>query len=207
MLRADKTEAIVAAFYDELAETGHEGLSMDRVAARAGVGKAALYRRWPSKERMFAELVAGLGGHGPPIADRGSLPEELVAYFNDGAALLEDPLIRRTIPYLISRARSSSELVQSLARLPGPSRESGRFMLRRAIDRGELPADVDIEIALDLITAPLIVHGFIQGQTLGSDYPGRLAAAVLRGIGYTAAASADRATESITPTPGSRGDG
>ena len=72
-------------------------------------------------------------------------------------------------------------------------------MIRRAIDRGELPAAVDLEIALDLITAPLIVRGFIQGQTLGSDYAERLAAAVLPGIGYTAAASADRATESGAP--------
>jgi len=207
VLRADKTEAIVAAFYDELAETGHEGLSMDRVAARAGVGKAALYRRWPSKERMFAELVAGLGGHDTLAADRGSLPEELVAYFNDAAVLLKDPLIRRTIPYLISRARSSSELVESLARLPGPSRESGRVMLSRAVNRGELPADVDIEIALDLITAPLIVRGILLGQTPGSDYSERLAAAVLHGIGYPRRDSPDGAPESGGSTPGHRGDG
>jgi AcrR family transcriptional regulator len=207
VLRADKTDAIVAAFYDELAENGHEGLSMDRVAARAGVGKAALYRRWPSKERMFVELVAGLGGHDTLAADRGSLPEELVAYFNDASALLKDPLIRRTLPYLISRARSSSELVESLTRLPGPSRESARVMLRRAIDRAELPANVDMEIALDLITSPLIVRGFIQGQTLKSGYTERLAAAILRGIGYVGTASADGATQSARSTPGPAGDG
>ena len=49
VLRSDKTEAIVAAFFAELGASGYEGLTMDRVAERASVGKAALYRRWPSK--------------------------------------------------------------------------------------------------------------------------------------------------------------
>jgi hypothetical protein len=80
-------------------------------------------------------------------------------------------------------------------------------MLRRAVDRGELPADVDIEIALDLITALLMVRGFIQGQTPGSGHPERLAAAVLRGIGYAGAASADGAARFGRSTLGLRGDG
>ena len=58
VLQPDKTDAIVAAFYDVLTESGHDKLTMDRVAARAGVGKAALYRRWRSKEQMLTELVA-----------------------------------------------------------------------------------------------------------------------------------------------------
>jgi hypothetical protein len=66
---------------------------------------------------------------------------------------------------------------------------------------------VDIEIALELITAPIIVRGLIQGQTLGADYPDRLAAAVLRGIGYTKQDSPDGAPEPGGSTPGSRGNG
>src|SRR6516165_7314933 len=95
VLRPDKTDAIVAAFYDELADSGADGLTMDRIAARAGVGKAALYRRWPSKDRMLAELVAGLGGDGEPPTDHGNLREDLVAYLPDGAEVLRDPLIRQ----------------------------------------------------------------------------------------------------------------
>src|SRR5215470_885249 len=81
VLRPDKTDAIVAAFYEELAESGHERLTMDRVAARAGVGKAALYRRWPSKQRMVADLVASLDGNYAAQYDRGSLRDDLLAYF------------------------------------------------------------------------------------------------------------------------------
>src|SRR5215469_4134373 len=122
VLRPDKTDAIVAAFYAELAENGHERLTMDRVAARAGVGKAALYRRWPSKERMLADLVTAIARtDGPPI-DHGSLPADLRAYIGDAAGLLSDPLFQRIMPYLFAQARSSPELVQAVQRLPGPSR-------------------------------------------------------------------------------------
>jgi AcrR family transcriptional regulator len=57
VLRPEKTEAIIAAFFAELGKNGFEALTMDRVAERAGVGKAALYRRWPSKQDMLVDLV------------------------------------------------------------------------------------------------------------------------------------------------------
>jgi AcrR family transcriptional regulator len=185
VLRPAKTDAIVAAFYEELAEVGHERLTMDRVAARAGVGKAALYRRWPSKQRMVADLVASLEGNGDFKADHGSLRDDLLAYIRDGAKVLADPLIQRVMPYLIAQARSSPELVQAFRQLPGPTRDDGRAILRRAIDRGELPPGTDIEIALDLITSPLLVHAVFLGQPLPPHYPERLTAAVLRALAHT----------------------
>jgi AcrR family transcriptional regulator len=100
-------------------------LTMDRFAARAGVGKAALYRRWRSKEQMLAELVETLGGDGQtPAPDLGSLRADLIAYLDSG--------------------------------------------------------DTDIELALGLITAPVIVRVFIMGESLDGDYSERLIDAVLR---------------------------
>lgn len=187
VLQPAKTDAIVAAFYDELAESGHDGLTMDRVAARAGVGKAALYRRWRSKEQMLADLVAAVGGDAEPAPppDLGSLRGDLVAYIADGAEMMADPLFQRIIPYVIGQARSSSDLVRGIGGLPGPTREAARVMLRRAIDRGELAADTDIEIALDLITGPLVMRAVVMSAPLPPDYAERLAAAVLRALGMT----------------------
>jgi AcrR family transcriptional regulator len=181
VLQPGKTDAIVAAFYEELAETGHEGLTMDRVAARAGVGKAALYRRWRSKDQMLAELIEALGGDGQtPPPDLGSLRADLIAYLDSGADVADDPVFRRAIPYVISQAHSSPELVRGFGNLPGPSREAGRVVLRRAIDRRELPADTDVELALDLITGPVIMRVMIMGESLDGDYSRRLIDAVLR---------------------------
>ena len=67
-----------------------------------------------------------------------------------------------------------------MSKLPGPSREAGRVVLRRAIDRGELPARADIELALDLITGPVIMRVFVMGESLDGDYSERLIDAVLR---------------------------
>lgn len=181
VLQPDKTDAIRAAFYQELAESGHEALTMDRVAARAGVGKAALYRRWRSKEQMLAELVGALGeDEQAPAPDLGSLRADLIAYLDSGTTAVDNPLFQRAVPYVISQARSSPELVRGLSKLPGPSREAGRIVLRRAIDRGELPAGTDIELALDLITGPVIMRVFVMGESLAGDYSERLIDAVLR---------------------------
>jgi AcrR family transcriptional regulator len=185
VLRPDKTDAIMAAFYTELADGGYDRLTMDRIAARAGVGKAALYRRWPSKERMFAELIDGLDGDHEPPPDHGNLADDLIAYVTGGINVLQDPLIRQIIPQLIARARSSPDLMLAVGRLPGPSREEGRAMFRRAIERGELAADTDIELALDLTASPVLIRGLFLDPSFAPGYPEGLAAVILRGIGYT----------------------
>ena len=188
VLQPDKTDAIVAAFYDELAEGGHERLTMDRVAARAGVGKAALYRRWRSKEQMIAELVATLGGdEGTPAPDLGSLRDDLHAWFADAIALGQDPLLRQVMAYAIAMARSSPELIEAMRGVPGPDRDSARVILQRAIDRGELAPDTDLQIALDIITGPIWRRVIIAGDNLGEDYAKRITAMVLRALGADAA--------------------
>jgi AcrR family transcriptional regulator len=184
VLQPDKTDAIVAAFYDELAEGGHDKLTMDRVAARAGVGKAALYRRWRSKEQMIAELVAALGhDEDTPAPDLGNLHDDLYALLTDTIAVGQDPLIRQVMAYAIAMARSSPDLVQAIRRVPGPSSEAGQVILQRAIDRGELAPDTDLQIALDIITGPMWMRVIIAGETLDPDYAKRLTAMVLRALG------------------------
>ncbi len=89
--------------------------------------------------------------------------DDLIAYLGEGARVLSDPLIQRVMPYLIAQARSSPDLAQAVHQLPGPTREDGRAVLRRAIDRGELPPGTDIELALDLIVGPMLMHGVLLG--------------------------------------------
>jgi AcrR family transcriptional regulator len=184
VLQPEKTDAIVTAFYDLLTESGHDKLTMDRVAARAGVGKAALYRRWRSKEQMLTELVAALGeDQDTPPPDLGNLRDDLRALLADTIDIGNDPLIRQVIAYVIATARSSPELIQAMRRLPGPSREAAQVILQRAIDRGELAPGTDLQIALDIITGPMWMRVIIAGETLDPDYARRLTAMVLRALG------------------------
>jgi AcrR family transcriptional regulator len=184
VLQPDKTDAIVAAFYDELAEGGHDKLTMDRVAARAGVGKAALYRRWRSKEQMIAELVGALGDvEGTPAPDLGSLHDDLCALFSEAVNVGNDPLIRQVIAYIITTARSSPELIEAMRPIPGPDRATAQIILQHAIDRGELAPGTDLRTALDLITGVLWRRMILADEPLDLDYARRLTAMLVRALG------------------------
>src|SRR5262245_4469633 len=97
VLRPEKTEAIIAAFLAELGEKGYAGLTMDRVAERAGVGKAAVYRRWPSKQEMLVDLVGQFATKAVLPPDTGCLRDDLLAIANDAIAVLANPLIRKVV--------------------------------------------------------------------------------------------------------------
>jgi AcrR family transcriptional regulator len=183
LLQPDKTEAIVAAVFEELAERGYKGLSMDRVAARAGVGKAALYRRWRSKQTMLVDVVARVGTGTVLPSDTGSLRGDVLAFIEDALAVLQHPIAGRVITDLVAEARRSTDLSEALnARYREPRREAGAAMLRRAVERGELARDVDAELALDLLAGPLYLRAVLANGPLDASYAERLADAFLRAV-------------------------
>ena len=183
LLQPDKTEAIVAAVFEELAERGYQGLSMDRVAARAGVGKAALYRRWRSKQAMLVDVLARVGTRTALPPDTGSLRGDVLAFIEDALAVLQHPIAGRVISDLIAEARRSPKLADALlARYRDPRRAAGAAMLRRAVERGELPPDVDVDLALDLLAGPLYLRAAVAGGPLDPTYAERLADAFLRAV-------------------------
>lgn len=186
ILRPEKTEAIIAAFFAELGKSGYGGLTMDRVAERAGVGKAALYRRWPSKKEMLIDLVGQFATKAVLPPDTGTLRGDIRAIAHDAIAVLANPLVRSVIQSLVTEARRSPDLGAVLTeRFINPRREAGAQMLRRAVDRGEVPPDSDLELAQDLIGGPLYLRGVILGEEFPPGYTQRLTDAVLRSLGAT----------------------
>ena len=186
VLRPEKTEAIVAAFLAELADGGYEGLTMDRVAVRAGVGKAALYRRWPSKHEMLVDIVGQFATEAVMPQDTGSLEGDLRAVIDEAVSIVPDPRVRRVIQTLVAEAHRSPGLDAVLTeRFRKPRREAGARMLRRAIERGEIEPDTDIELAQDLIAGPLYLRATILGEPFPPGYGERLTAAVLRSLDAT----------------------
>ena len=184
ILRPEKTEAIIAAFFAELGKRGYGGLTMDRVAERARVGKAALYRRWPSKKEMLIDLVGQFATKAVLPPDTGSLRGDIQAITHDATAVLANPLVRSVIQSLVTEARRSPDLAAVLAeRFINPRREAGAQMLRRAVDRGEVRPDSDLELAQDIIGGPLYLRGVILGEEFPPGYSERLTDAVLRALG------------------------
>lgn len=165
LLQDDVTEAITAAFFREWARVGYAALSIEAVAKRAGVGKAAVYRRWPSKLAMASELLLKSGINVARAPDTGSLEGDVRAFLEDAYKLLRRPLVRRILPDLHAEMRRSAPLAKAIrANLQAERRAMGEALVRRAIARGELSASIDIDLALDLPGALLYWRLIVTGM-------------------------------------------
>lgn len=184
VLQEAKTSAIAEAAFAELAEAGWRGLTVDRVAARAGVGKAALYRRWPSKEAMLLDLIEQVGAREVLPPDTGALRDDLIAFIEEALAALADPRVARIVGDVLAEAGRSPEVAQAIARrFRTPRRRAVRTVLQRGVRRGELPAGADLELGLDLVAGPILLSAVgVAGRRRG-DYAARLADATLKALG------------------------
>ncbi|MGH3737194.1 MAG: TetR/AcrR family transcriptional regulator, partial [Micromonosporaceae bacterium] len=149
------SEAIIDAVLDLLYHgTTIEALSMEAVAARAGVGKATIYRRWPNKEALVLEAVACLKGPSPKVLGR-SVREDLVTVLRsiaDKTASPEQQVLISVLPEI----RRNPELSARYAELMDARRDVTREVLRRGIASGELAPDLDIELALAVLSGPMV---------------------------------------------------
>jgi AcrR family transcriptional regulator len=179
------TEAIAEAVLAELSEQGYARLSMEGVAKRAGVGKSALYRRWASKQEMATSVISeSTVTQAPPTADTGSLRGDLRETVNALMAWLADPLFSRILPDLVAEMARNPELGDVVdAVVCGPRRELAATMFQRAVERGELRPDIDLEIALDLFAAAIHWRLTVRAARAEPGYVDKLIDTVLRGIG------------------------
>ncbi len=184
VLQHQVTLAITHAVLHELAEQGYGRLSMEAVAKRAGVGKSALYRRWKSKDEMIAAVVTDFSVTRAAEADTGSLRGDLREAMQALIDWLTHPLFSRILPDLVAEDARNPERGRTLREnIGGPRREVGAAMLRRAIARGELPEDLDMEMALDVLAAPIYWRLVVRQAEAEPDYVDRLVAYALRALG------------------------
>ena len=156
VLQAEVTDAITDAFFEELAEVGYGRLSIDAIARRAGVGKAAIYRRWKSKLDITVALTSEVAVAAIDVPDTGNLRDDIREYLTSGRAALTHPLAQKIIPDLLAEAARNPTLTDSLlAMVKNPRRAKAAQLIERAIARGELPADTDIGMCLDFLAGPL----------------------------------------------------
>ncbi|AZZ54811.1 TetR/AcrR family transcriptional regulator [Rathayibacter iranicus] len=151
---------ILTAALDVLADTGYEGMTIDMVAARAKAGKATVYRRWESKAELVLEALACLKGADlseNSLPDTGSLRGDLVALIKPHT--IEDAerklRIMSGVVAMISKAPELADSVRTV--IVEPRARANRFLLNRAIARGEISAEIDVE-QLALITPSMIAY-------------------------------------------------
>jgi|SRR5882757_7709812 len=199
VLREGVTDAIRAAVVEELATVGYGRMSVESIARRAGVGKAAIYRRWPSKLPIVLDVVSALALHGMPTPDTGTLLGDVQQLLGATARVLQHPLAAQIIPDLLAEAARTPEIAQAVhSAVRDTQRAIAATVVARAVERGELSPDTDVDLALDLASGPLYWRLVMVRTTLPSGYLDGLAAATaaalsaarVPGPGGTAAASA-----------------
>ncbi|WP_101787784.1 TetR/AcrR family transcriptional regulator [Nonomuraea indica] len=167
-------EAILTAVLDELVESGYSKLSFDKVATRAQVHRATLYRRWATKEELVAEALLAQTGQAVPMPDTGSLREDLRLLTHAIVANISAPDGQSLLRTLVSDAGQVPEI--SVA---GRAFWSKRFALagaivRRGIERGELPAGTDPDFFIERLIAPLFLRLLVTAEPIDAAYADRI---------------------------------
>jgi AcrR family transcriptional regulator len=172
---------VLAAARKLLAERGLPGLTVEGIATEAGVGKPTIYRHWPNAHAvaMDAFLEDSETPPGEAVGDTplGALRRQLAGI----AAVFASPAGRSTAA-MIAAAQNDSELAKVFRqRFIMRGRETGRALLTQAIAQGAVRADLDLEVALDLIYAPLFFRLLIGHGTLDKDFTDELLDTALEG--------------------------
>lgn len=162
--RSEKARgAILEAAAELLLEKGLAAVSMDAVAARAGVSKATIYRWWPTKETLALDALYHEWAAVPSPRDTGSLRGDLLSLLRPWARLASRRPYGRAIAALLTEAQTDPTFAREYrTRFVEPRRDQARPILQRAIERGDLPATTNIELVLDLLYGPLyhrLLHG------------------------------------------------
>jgi len=187
VLQSEVTDAIQTAFFEELAEVGYGRLSIDAVAKRAGVGKAAIYRRWRSKLDMTVALTSEVAVAAIDVPDTGSLRGDIRQYLDNACEAIAHPLARHIIPDLLAEATRNPALADALVpTLRTPRRAKAAVLFRRAVKRGELSADSDLEMCMDFLAGPLYWRLAVVHTSTSEDYLDRLTDMVMAALSLNA---------------------
>jgi AcrR family transcriptional regulator len=143
--------AILEAAVGLLAERGLAAMSIEEVAARAGVGKTTIYRRWPSKGLLALDAFVASFREQQPLPDTGTLRGDLRAALRAWVRAVTRTPTGAMLAGLIAEAQHDPELRGAWRdRVLEPLRTQHRIMLDRAVARGEIPTSVDQEVVLDM---------------------------------------------------------
>lgn len=155
VMQSGVTDALAAAFFHEWARVGYAALSLERVAKNAGAGKAALYRRWPSKAAMASDLLSKVGLTLFELPDTGSLETDVLGFLTSLRRVLQNPIVRRVVLDLYAEIDREPILKAAIRPFQDDRRNRVKTLTERAIARGEAPSSIDRETAADFMISPL----------------------------------------------------
>lgn len=163
-------QAILRAALELCAAEGFEGTTVEAVAARAGVGKATVYRRYPNRVGLVVaaatEVCRGLADE----ADTGSVRDDLRLVAHGIVRTVQGDLTRAMLIQIAAAASRLPELREAQRQYVATRRAVLAAAIRRGIDRGELRPDTDVRLMADLITSPLFHRAVMLGDDVDERY-------------------------------------
>jgi AcrR family transcriptional regulator len=173
--------AILDAARAQLVEVGFTRLRLEHVAARAGVGKATIYRRWPSKEALCQELLSELAAPHLAIAELGDTRAEMLGAVTNAMRAVTDTPFGPVIRALLSQIAGNPELGDPFrATVVQARRDEVARVIARGIARGDLRPDADADVATELLVGPVYFR-LTFGGALDADFAARVVDGVYRG--------------------------
>jgi AcrR family transcriptional regulator len=169
------TAAILRAASELLDSRGLDGLSVDAIAARAGVSKATIYRWWPNKAAIVMDAVLSATAPQIPFPDTGSVREDLRQQMRSVVRLFTKTATGRALVALIAQSQHDPVTATALhERFIAPRRTTAGDVLRRGIARGELRPDLDVDTAIDTLYGALYYRLLVSGDPLTPRYVDRV---------------------------------
>ena len=178
----DAHRAIIGAALEEFAESGPGGLCIEKVAARAGVGKATIYRRWAGKEDLLLDALTALKVPLPRPKGE-SVRDDLVALLDALRSEAADPRQVRQFALLLGEGDKYPRLLDRyLEAVDEPRREMLRVVLRRGVATGELRELTSVEPAVDMLTGAVLGRARLGVERADRGYSRRLVDELLTGL-------------------------
>jgi AcrR family transcriptional regulator len=158
--------AVVTAFIDELAERGFSALSFESVAARAGVHKTTLYRRWGSRENLLLDVALHTAADAVPVPDTGSLVTDLAALAAAVARNLRSKPVEAMLRAVVSEALVHPEVATAARDFWDARFQAANEIIRRAVARGEVEANVNADLIIESLIGPLYLRVLVTQEPL-----------------------------------------
>jgi len=162
-IEGDREQQILDAALDVLADVGYDRLTMDAVASRAKASKATLYRRWNSKAKLVVESLARMKT-APVVPDSGDLRTDLLMAFC-GMGGLTDHDTTSTLGAVITAVNTDPEFAHEFReQVVAPKSRVSRTVFERALARGDLRPDIDLDLVVPALAGIVLHRVFILGE-------------------------------------------
>ena len=193
-------QAILRSTLDLLQKIGFADLTIEAIAADAGVSKATVYRWWPNKGSLVVDAFASSTESKLHFPDTGSVYQDVSLQMRRVIAIFRGPR-GKIVSALLGAGQSDPELLEAFrARFLRPRRQEAYRTLRRAIERGELPRNLDLDLTLDILYGAIYMRFLIRHDELSANYVNEVCHLVLTGAAENCQSSSRSRVARVRPS-------